>query len=161
MKFATILQLFIIYLFTNYRVNSQLNCLPFQIVFTGVTNITSTPTGWEGGGQAGSHKVASKGYVFTKTRQIASIDVIFTSTYHTKKLNPWPHSSASCVVDYSCLSACQGDMEPFEGNLNTYGHLTRLGNKPQEQDTAKAAWATFSINTCLNCQFMIMCTANI
>ena len=33
--------------------------------FTGVTNATSTPTEWEGGGQLRSHKVAGKGYVFT------------------------------------------------------------------------------------------------
>ena len=38
-----------------------------------------------------SHEVAGKGYVFTKTSQMASIGVIFTSTYHTKQLNPWPN----------------------------------------------------------------------
>ena len=65
--------------------------------------------GW---GWVGSYKVAGKGYVFTKTSQIASIGVIFTSTYHTKQLNPWPNSSASRVVNYSRLSACQGDMQP-------------------------------------------------
>ena len=58
---------------------------------------------------------------------MASIDAIFTSTYHTKQLNPWPNSSASCVVNYSQLSPCQGDMEPFEGNPNTRGRLTSLG----------------------------------
>ena len=63
--------------------------------FTGVANISSTPAGWEGGGWVGSHEVAGKGYVFTKTNQMASIGVIFTSTYHTKQLNPWPNSSAS------------------------------------------------------------------
>ena len=56
----------------------------------------------------GSHKVAGKGYVFTKTSQMPSIGVIFTTTYHTKQLNPWPNSSASRVVNYSQLSACQG-----------------------------------------------------
>ena len=39
----------------------------------------------------------------------------------------------SPVVNYSRLSACQGDMEPFEGNLSTRECLTshgksRLGN---------------------------------
>ena len=79
--------------------------------------------GW---GWVGSHKVAGKGYVFTKTSQIASIGVIFTSTYHTKQLNPWPNSSASRVVNYSQLSACQGDMQPFEGDPYTHGCLTSL-----------------------------------
>ena len=119
--------------------------------FTGVANISSTPTGWEGGGWVGSHKVAGKGYVFTKTSQMASIGVIFTSTYRTKQLNPWPNSSGSRVVNYSQLSACQGDMQPFEGNQYTRGRLTSLRDKPQKQATTKAARATFSINTWLNC----------
>ena len=37
---------------------------------------------------------------------MASIGAIFTSTYHTRQLNPWPNSSASRVVNYSQLSAC-------------------------------------------------------
>ena len=94
----------------------------------------------------GSHKMAGKGYVFTKTSQMASIDAIFISTYHTKQLNPWPNSLASRVVNYSQLSACQGDMQPFEGNPST----PWMSDKPQKQATAKVARATFSINSCLN-----------
>ena len=111
---------------SNYWVNSQLNFLRFQIVFTGVANTSSTPIGWEGGRRAGSHKVAGKGYVFTKTSQMVSIGAIFTSAYHTKQLNPWLNSSASRVVNYSRLSASQGDVEPFEGDLSTCGRLTSL-----------------------------------
>ena len=74
-----------------------------------------------------------KGYEFTKTSQMASIGTIFTSTYHTKQLNPWSNSSASRVVNYSRLSACQGDMESFEGDPSTHGHLTSLRNKPQQK----------------------------
>ena len=92
----------------------------------------------------GSHEVAGKGYVFTKTSQMASIGVIFTSTYHTKQLNPWPNSSADGVVNYSRLSACQGDMRRRPVHSWT-------SDKPQKQATAKAARATFSINTWLNC----------
>ena len=55
--------------------------------FTDVANTSSIPTGWEGGKWVGSHKVADKGYDFTKISQMASIGVIFTSTYHTKQLN--------------------------------------------------------------------------
>ena len=83
--------------------------------------------GWE------VNEVVGKGYVLTKTNQMASIGVIFTSTYHTKQLNPWPNSSASRVVNYSQLSACQGDMQPFEGDPYTRGHLTSLRNKPQQK----------------------------
>ena len=39
---------------------------------------------------------------------MAPIDVIFTSTFYTKQLNPWPNPSASRVVNYSQLSAYQG-----------------------------------------------------
>ena len=80
----------------------------------------------------GSHEVVGKGYVFTKSSQMASIGVIFTSTYHTKQLNPWPNSSASRVVNYSQMSACQRDMQPFEGNPYTRGCLASLRNKPQQ-----------------------------
>ena len=72
----------------------------------------------------GSHEVVGKGYVFTITTQMASIGAIFTSMYHTKQLSSWPNSSASRVLDYSRLSACQGDMQPFEGNSSTCGCLT-------------------------------------
>ena len=81
----------------------------------------------------GSHEVASKGYVFSKASQMASIGVIFTSTYHTKQLNPWSHSSASRVMNYSELSACQEDMQPFEGDPYTCGRLTSLRKKPQQK----------------------------
>ena len=63
---------------------------------------------------------------------MVSIGAIFTSTYHTKELNPWPNSPASCVVNYSQLTACQGEMQPFEGNPSNCGHLTGLRNKPQQ-----------------------------
>ena len=56
---------------------------------------------------------------------------IFTFTYH-KVLNPGPNSSASPVVNYSWLSACQREMEPFKDHLSTHGQLTNLRNKPQQ-----------------------------
>ena len=79
--------------------------------------------------------MAGKGYVyvFTKISQMASIGVVFTSTYHTNQLNPLPNSSASRVVNYSQLSACEGDMQPFEGDPYTRGRLTSLRNKPQQK----------------------------
>ena len=74
-----------------------------------------------------------KCYIFTKISQMASTGTIFTSTYHTKQLHPWLNSSASRVVNYSRLSPCQGDMEPFEGNPCTRGRPTGLRNKPQQK----------------------------
>ena len=71
--------------------------------------------------------------MFTKNSQMVSIGAIFTSTYHRKQLNPRPNSSASVVVNYSQLSACQGDMEPLEGYQSTCGHLTSLKNQPQQK----------------------------
>ena len=34
--------------------------------------------------------------------------------------------------DYNWLSACEGDMEPFEGDPSTCGCPTSVRNKPQE-----------------------------
>ena len=81
----------------------------------------------------GSHEVTGKGYVFTRNSQMAPTGAIFTFTYHTRKLNPWPNLSAICVAYYSCLSVCQGDMELFEGNQSTHGYPTSLRNKPQQK----------------------------
>ena len=81
----------------------------------------------------GKPRSGRQDYVLSKTSQMASIGVIFTSTYHTKQLNPWPNSSASRVVSYSRLSACLGDMQPFEGDPYTRGRLTSLRNKPQQK----------------------------
>ena len=57
---------------------------------------------------------------------------------------------ASPVVNYSQLFACQGDVEPFEGDPSTRGCLTI---KPQKQATAKAAlhgnFHAACINTCM------------
>ena len=110
--------------------------------------------GW---GQACSHEVAGKGYVFTKTSQMASIGAIFTSTYHTKQLNPWLNSSASREVNYSQLSACQRDVEPFEGDPSTCGCLTSLGNKPNQKQpgelkisTSLLAWI---VSQCVHLSF--------
>ena len=75
--------------------------------------------------------MAGKGHVFTKNSQMASIGAIFTSTYHIKQLNPWLNSSASRVMNYSQLSACQGKMGPFESHLNTCGCQTGLRKGPE------------------------------
>ena len=123
-----ILWLFIIYLFTNHWVNSQLNCLPFQIVFTAIANTTRTLIRWDGQSQS-----AGQGYFNTKNNQIASIGAIFISTYHTKQLNPWPNPSANRMVNYSQLSTCLGEMEPFEAHPSSHGRLTSLRNKSQQK----------------------------
>ena len=96
----------------------------------------------------GSHEVAGTGYFFTKTSQMASIGVIFTSTYHTKQLNPWPNSSASPrrVVNYSQLSACQGDMQPFEGDPYTRGRLTSHCSKSSPGNFKRQYLAELLVN---------------
>ena len=76
---------------------------------------------------------------------MASIGAIFTSTYRTKQLNSWPKSSASHVFNYSQLTACQGDMKPFEGDPSSCGHLTNLRNKlkqkqPGQLSASVLAW---------------------
>ena len=132
MKSAMILQLFIIYLSTNQLLGEQVAELP--AILDSFLLAQPIPVALlQGEGWVGSHEVVGKGYIFTKTSQMASIDVIFTSTYHTKQLNPWPNSSASRLVNYSQLSPCQGDMQPFEGDPDTRGRLTSLRNKPQQK----------------------------
>ena len=64
---------------------------------------------------------------------MASIGTVFTSTiYHTKQLNAWPNPSASCMANYSWLSAFRGEKEPFKDHPSTCGCLTSLRNKPQQ-----------------------------
>ena len=74
-----------------------------------------------------------KGYINAENSQMASIGIIFCSSYHKKQLNPWPNSSASWMVNYNQLSAYPGEMEPFEDHPSTRGHLTSLRNKPQQK----------------------------
>ena len=151
MKFATILLIFIFYLRINQLFSGQLAKLP---TILDSFNTSNTLIGWESGEWAGSHEVVGKGYIFTQNSQMASIGSIFTSTCHTSQLNSWPNSLASHVVNYSQLSACQGEMEQFEDHPSSLGRPTSLRNKLQQKQTG---WATFSINIWLNCQ--LMCTA--
>ena len=81
----------------------------------------------------GSYKVAGKGLVNTDNKKMDSIGAIFTSTYHTKQPNPWPNTSASCVVNYSWLSTHQEDMEPFKDHLSTHEDMTSLRNMSQQK----------------------------
>ena len=133
--FSTNLQLFKVMHCIYCTLDSQLGFPPYQIVFTGVANTSSTPIAWECEGQVGSHKVAGKGYIFTKNSQMSSIGAIFTSTCHTKQLNAWSNawsnSLASHVVIHGQLSACQGKMGPFKGQPSTHGRQTGLRNRPK------------------------------
>ena len=85
----------------------------------------------------GSYEVVGKSYVNTENNQIASIDAIFSSTYHIKQLNPWPTLSFSFVVIYNWLSACPAYIEPFKDHTSTHGCLTSLKNKPQQKQPAQ------------------------
>ena len=86
---------------------------------------------------------------------MTSVGAIFTSTYHTKQLNQWPNSSASRVVNYSRLSACQGDMESFEGDPSTRGRLTSLRNKPQQKQPRQlsASILAWIVSQCIQLSF--------
>ena len=50
--------------------------------------------------------------------------------------------SASRVVNYSQLSACQEDMQPFEGDLYTHRRLTSLRNKRQQKQPGQLSAST-------------------
>ena len=142
LKFALILQLFTIYLFTNYRLDNELNCLPIQIVFTGIANTISTPIRWKWGQ---SRLVAGKDYISTKNSQMASIGANFSTTYHY--ISGQTHQPIVCSELQQAVCLLRGDKADWSGLSQ---HL-RTSDKLQEQATAKVAWTTFSIKTWLNC----------
>ena len=76
MKFATILWLFIVYLFINYWADSYVAELPTILdIFMGVANTTSTPIGW---GMGGSNEYPGKGCINTENNQMAFTGAILT-----------------------------------------------------------------------------------
>ena len=77
--------------------------------------------------------MAGKGYVKTKAAKWHPLVPLSLPHIVQSSYIQWPNSSASCVVNYSRLSACQEDMEPFEGDPSTHGHLTSLKNKPHQK----------------------------
>ena len=99
--------------------------------------------------------MAGKGYDFTKTSQMASIGSIFTTTYHAKQLNPWLNSLANHMVNYSWLSAYQGDVEPFKGDPSTSGCLTSPINKPQQKQPGQpsASLLVWIVSHCVRLSF--------
>ena len=85
--------------------------------------------------------------------------VIFTSTCHTKQLNPWLKSSVSHVVIHSQLSEIETCLL-IKGNeaiiMKTIQAFVDVWHT-SETCTARAAWVTFSTDTWLN--GYLMCTA--
>ena len=137
------------------------NCMPFQIDF--YWHIQPIP-------QAllqlyrvvGSYQVVSKGYINTKNSQIASIGSIFSFTqlsHKAAKSMPNELISQQCgKLQLACLAVrgclfVQGRWSHFKDYPSTHGYH----DSSLKSATAKAARATFSTNTCLNCQ--LMCTA--
>ena len=59
------------------------------------------------------------------------------------------------MVNYSQLSACQGDMEPFEGSPSTCGCLTSLRNKPQQKQPRQlsASIVAWIVSQCIQLSF--------
>ena len=85
----------------------------------------------------GSHEVSGKCYFNTENSQIVSNGAILLHVSHKAakfmaKLISW-----LCYELYSWLSACQGEMKPFEDQTSTGGHLTSLTNKPQQKQPGK------------------------
>ena len=64
---------------------------------------------------------------------------------HKAAINSLPNSSASCVVNYSWLSACPGKIQPFNNHLRSHGHLTSLRNKPQQSQPGQRSTALSTI----------------
>ena len=114
---------------------NQLDFPPFQMVFYRCSQYHQYSYRVGRWGRSGSHEVAGKGSIFTKNREMTTTGAIFTSTCHTKQLNPWPNSSASRVVIHSRvhsrLSTCQRKMGPFKGYRSTRVRQTGLRKRPE------------------------------
>ena len=136
------LQLFIVYLHSNYQMDSQLNYQPFQMFFLAQPIPQALLQGWWG---------ATKW--LGKASHMAYIGALCSSTYHTKQLNPWQNSLASCKVNYSQLSPWSRKLKPFKDDLSAHGCLTSLRNKPQQKQSGQLS---APVTTCLNSQ--LMCT---
>ena len=80
---------------------------------------------------AGSHEVVGRGYIHTENSQMASIEAIFTSAYHTKQLIHSQHQPVVWWITASCLLV----KERWSHFKNTQhcGHPTSLWNKLQQK----------------------------
>ena len=95
---------------------------------------------------------------------MASIGIIFTSTYHTKQLNQWTnsshiHKSPYIMRTWSSLNQLCGESQPavclLRGDGATWTpELSWIPDKPQKQATPKAAWKTSAFNTLPKCWLM-------
>ena len=110
-----------------------------------VVNTTSTPTGWEGWGQAGSYEAVGKGYINTKSSQMAFIGTVFTYTYHKVAKSMAKLISQSCreLQLTDCLSS--GVMEPFEDHLSTHGCLHTQASETNHSKSSLAGKLSASI----------------
>ena len=91
--------------------------------------------GMEGWGWAGSHEVADKGYVFTKTSQIASIGAHF----HLSISHKAAKSMAILITQsYGELQLAVCFLKEYPAIWRWYEH-SWTSDKPQKQATAKAA----------------------
>lgn len=69
----------------------------------------------------------------TEDIQMTPIGTIFSSTYRTKQLTPWPISSTSHVEIYIWMSGCPRKMEPCKDHPNTHECLKNLRKKQQQK----------------------------
>ena len=88
-----------------------------------------------------------------KRPNVISCMVLFSVPHNTQKsyVTPCLTSPTSRVVIYSQLSVCSGEVELFQDHLSNCRRLTRL-----RKATAKATWATFSTDTCMKCQLLLL-----
>ena len=93
MEFATILKLFIAYLWIEWIAIASWTA---HCLFTGAINTISTSIVVESGG--GGKQQNGRWIIKTENDQIVLVDVFFSSTYHNNQLNPWPTLPGSCVV---------------------------------------------------------------
>ena len=123
MQFSAVVQLLKVFQFMNSSMNSQLNWLPFQIVFI---NTTSAHIGVVGWGWWGATGVEEKKHVWKLDIQVKSNKVLLCLKYHKKQPNQWITTTANHLVICDPVIACSEPPQPFQGHPNTIVHLTWL-----------------------------------
>ena len=140
MKFVTIPQLFIVYLFINYRADSQLNSQPFSVdsFYWRSQQLPLYHFNRMGGWGMGSHEVTGKGRVNIEKQQMASKDAISPHTSRkAAKSGPWPNS----LISKSCMWLITAGCLLVRSHLKTTRALVD-SDKPAQK--CKPAWSTLS-----------------
>ena len=131
MQSAMVVYLFMVYLYTNFYMYSQLNCQPFQIVFYRLCQChkySCRGTGW---GWCGATKWLVNPPCKLKTAKQHQLVLFFSAPHNTKTAKSMVHHTSHTCGDLQPAVCLFGEIRPFKDN--THEHLTSLRNKLQQK----------------------------